>query len=296
MTKTAFIGLGNMGVPMAANLLKAGHKVLGFDLSPTAREAAAARGVTVADTLGDALDAAEVVITMLPSGAVVEQVVLGAGGVLAHIPAGALVVDCSTIDVATTKHLHREVAARGHTFVDAPVSGSVPKAQSGTLTFMVGGSDEAYATAQPVISLMGAKLVHAGGAAAGQAAKLCNNMLASCAMIATSEAFMLGEELGLDKGKLFEIVSSSSGDTWMLHNFAPLPGLVPGSAADEGYAPRFAAALMSKDLRLALGAAADAGLNLPVAQIANEVYADYAAEEGHLDTSGVIRQLRRRHS
>jgi 3-hydroxyisobutyrate dehydrogenase len=296
MTKTAIIGLGNMGGPMAANLVKAGYVVSGFDVSEHARETASGLGVPVAESLAEAVDGADVVITMLPNGALVEEVLLGPDGVLSHLPVRALVVDSSTIDVATTKKLHADVAAHGYTYVDAPVSGGVAKAQSGTLTFMVGGTDDAFFKAEPVLSAMGAKIIHAGSAGAGQAAKVCNNMLAASAVIATSEAFLLGEKLGLDKNKLFDIVSSSSGDTWMLHNFTPLPGLVPGSAADEGYQARFAAALMSKDCRLALGAAADVGLTLPVSEVANEIYVEFAAEEGHLDASGVIRQIRRRNS
>lgn len=296
MIKTAIIGLGNMGGPMAANLVKAGYEVAGFDISEHARQTAVECGVPVAESLAAAVAGADVAITMLPNGALVEEVLLGADGVLAHLPVGALVVDSSTIDVATTKKLHADVAARGYNYVDAPVSGGVGKAQAGTLTFMVGGIDAAFEKAEPVLSAMGAKIVHAGGAGAGQAAKVCNNVLAASAVIATSEAFLLGEKLGLDKNKLFDIVSSSSGDTWMLHNFTPLPGLVPNSAADEGYAARFAAALMSKDCGLALDAAAEAGLKLPVCEVANELYAEYAAEEGHLDASGVIRQLRRRNS
>lgn len=294
MIKIVLIGLGNMGAPMAASLSGAGYDVTGVDVSPAARQTASDLGVEVVEDPANAIARADVVITMLPNGALVKEVLLGPGGVLTHLSPGGLVVDSSTIDVATTKRLHDDVTAKGYTFVDAPVSGGVAKARAGTLTFMVGGTVQAFLKAEPVLSRMGAKIIHAGGAGAGQAAKVCNNMLFSGAMIATCEAFLLGEKLGLQHHKLFEVLSSSSGDTWALQNFTPLPGLVPGSAADEGYSARFAAALMSKDLRLALGAAAEVGLNLPVSEVANELYAEYAAEEGHLDTSGIIRQLRRR--
>jgi 3-hydroxyisobutyrate dehydrogenase len=296
MTEIVLIGLGNMGAPMAANLSKAGYKVTGFDVSPSARHAATDLGLDVVEFPAEAIASADIVITMLPNGALVEEVILGPEGVLTHLSVGGLVVDSSTIDVATTKRLHDDVTANGFTFVDAPVSGGVPKAQAGTLTFMVGGTEGAFVRAKPVLSRMGAKIVHAGGPGAGQAAKVCNNMLFSGAMIATCEAFLLAEKLGLQNEKLFDILSSSSGDTWALHNFTPLPGLVPGSAADEGYVARFAASLMSKDLGLALGAAAEAGLTLPVSEVANQLYAEYAAAEGHLDTSGIIRQLRRRNN
>lgn len=294
MTTIGFIGLGNMGVPMAANLVGRGHEVLGFDLSQAALESAVDAGVRAVGTVKELVVDAQVVITMLPTGAHVRDVVLGPDGVAEHAADGALLIDSSTIDIQTTHALHEALAGKGLPFVDAPVSGGVAKAIAGTLTFMVGGTQENFATAEPFLLAMGANILHAGARGAGQAAKICNNMLFGATISAVSEAFILGENLGLEPQKLFDVVSTSSGDSWAMHNFCPVPGLVQGSAADEEYTARFAAALMSKDLKLALGAAEHVGLDLPVCGRANEVFADFAAVEGHLDASGVIRHIRGR--
>lgn len=294
MTTIAFIGLGNMGGHMARNLVAAGHEVLGHDLSEAACATATENGIRVVGTVKELVVDADVVITMLPTGAHVRDVLVGEDGVGEHARPGTLLVDSSTIDIPTTQDLHQQLSERGFSFVDAPVSGGVGKAAAGTLTFMVGGHREAFDLAEPFLLAMGDTIVHAGGSAAGQAAKICNNMLFGAAITAVSEAFILGEKLGLDPRTLFDVLGSSSGDTWAMRNFCPVPGLVPNSAADEDYAPRFAAALMSKDLKLALGAAEHVGVDLPVSTRANEVFAEYADTHGDRDTSGVIRHLRSR--
>ncbi|WAZ26350.1 3-hydroxyisobutyrate dehydrogenase [Streptomyces cinnabarinus] len=294
MTTIGFIGLGNMGGPMAANLVAAGHEVHGYDLSPEAVTAAREAGVTIAVSVAEAVAKAEVVVTMLPTGRHVRDVVLGEEGVLAQAGAGTLVIDSSTIDIHSARAVHAALTDRGLPVVDAPVSGGVAKARAGTLTFMVGGAPYAFELARPYLEAMGANIVHTGAAGAGQAAKICNNMLFGTTMTAVAEAFVLAERLGLDAHSLYDIVSTSSGDSWALRNFCPWPGLVEGSAADNGYRANFAAALMSKDLRLALGAAAEAGVDLPVSSGADTVFAALAATEGHLDASAVIREIRGR--
>ncbi|MDQ1012135.1 3-hydroxyisobutyrate dehydrogenase [Streptomyces sp. V4I23] len=294
MTTVGFIGLGNMGGPMAANLVAAGHDVLGFDLSQTAVATAREAGVRITGSVTELAGAARVVITMLPTGRHVQDVVLGDDGVLKHAVDGTVVIDSSTIDIQSARAVHAAVTERGLPVVDAPVSGGVAKARAGTLTFMVGGTQEAVGLARPYLNVMGGNIIHAGAAGAGQAAKICNNMLFGATMTAVAEAFVLGERLGLDARSLFDIVSTSSGDSWALHNFCPWPGLVEGSAADNGYQANFAATLMSKDLRLALSAADEVGVTLPVSSSANKVFAQLASVDGHLDASAVIRQIRGR--
>ncbi|MFE1441473.1 3-hydroxyisobutyrate dehydrogenase [Streptomyces sp. NPDC058739] len=294
MATVGFIGLGNMGGPMAANLVAAGHQVRGHDLSPEAVAAAREAGVTIAGSVAETVARAEVVITMLPTGRHVRDVVLGDDGVLTHAAGGTLVIDSSTIDIPNTRAVHAALTERGLPVLDAPVSGGVAKARAGTLTFMAGGTDEAFALARPCLEAMGANIVHTGSAGAGQAAKICNNMLFGTTMTAVAEAFVLAERLGLDARSLYDIVSTSSGDSWALRNFCPWPGLVEGSAADNGYRANFAAALMSKDLRLALTAAEESGVELPVSGRADAVFAALATAEGHLDASAVIREIRGR--
>ncbi|QKZ17599.1 3-hydroxyisobutyrate dehydrogenase [Streptomyces chartreusis] len=294
MTTLGFIGLGNMGGPMAANLVAAGHDVYGFDLSADAVVAAREAGVAIAHSVADAVAKAEVVVTMLPTGRHVQNVVLGDDSVLAHVADGTLVIDSSTIDIQSARAVHAALTDRGLPVVDAPVSGGVAKAKAGTLTFMVGGTPDAFAQARPYLEAMGANIVHTGAAGAGQAAKICNNMLFGTTMTAVAEAFVLAERLGLDARSLYDIVSTSSGDSWALRNFCPWPGLVEGSAADNDYRANFAAALMSKDLRLALTAAEEAGVDLPVSGRADAVFAALAQAEGHLDASAVIREIRGR--
>jgi 3-hydroxyisobutyrate dehydrogenase len=288
MSRIAFIGLGNMGVPMAANLVRAGHQVTGYDTARGAVAAAAERGVRPAGSAAAAADGADVVVTMLTRGDVVKEVLLGSG-LLTTLAAGTLVIDCSTIDVATTRELHQSAAAAGLDFLDAPVSGGVGGAQAGTLTFMAGGSATVLERASGILSAMGRKLVHAGGPGTGQAIKICNQMLFAASLTAVSEAFVFGQRLGLEPDVLFDVLSNASGDCWALHNFCPVPGLVPGSAADNGYAPKFSARLMSKDLQLGLAAAAETGTGLTVLPPVAALFAELAGGPQDVDSSAVIR-------
>jgi 3-hydroxyisobutyrate dehydrogenase len=290
MAKIGFIGLGNMGLPMAANLLKAGHDVIGFDVVPAAREAAAAAGIAVAASAAAAASA-EVIITMLPSGKLVRQVY---DEILPAAPTGALLIDSSTIDVASARAAHEAAASAGFAAVDAPVSGGVGGAVAGTLTFMAGGSEPAFAAAQPVLAAMGKKIVHCGPAGAGQAAKICNNMILGISMIGVSEAFVLAESLGLDKQALFDVASTSSGQCWSLTTYCPVPGPVPASPANNGYKPGFAAALMLKDLQLSQEAAEAAGARTALGAHAAEIYRKFVEEgQGGVDFSGIIEAIRK---
>jgi 3-hydroxyisobutyrate dehydrogenase len=290
MSNIAFLGLGNMGAPMAANLVRAGHAVQGFDLVEAAKTAAAASGVSIAPSARDAVATAEAVITMLPAG---KHVLQAWADLLPAAKRGALVIDCSTIDVESAKRAHEAGAGAGVATLDAPVSGGVGGATGGTLTFMCGGSPEAFARAKPILENMGKRIVHCGGAGAGQAAKICNNMILGATMIVTCEAFALAEKLGLSAGALFEVASSSSGQSWSLTSYCPVPGPVPASPANRGYKPGFAASLMLKDLKLAQEAAASAGAVTPLGAEAAQLYALYvAAGHGGDDFSGVINFLR----
>jgi 3-hydroxyisobutyrate dehydrogenase len=290
MTTIAFLGLGNMGGPMAANLVRAGHAVTGFDLVPAACEAARGEGVRIADSAVAAVAGAEAVITMLPAG----RHVLGLlDEILPHVAEGALAVDCSTIDVESARAAHGKAAERGLASLDAPVSGGVGGAKAGTLTFMAGGSTEAFARAEPLLARMGRKAVHCGEAGAGQAAKICNNMILGISMIGVAEAFVLAEKLGLSHQALFDVASTSSGQCWSLTTYCPVPGPVPASPANNDYKPGFAAALMLKDLRLSQEAARSAGAATPLGAHAEAIYAAFeAAGGGGTDFSGIIRQLR----
>ena len=293
MSTIAFIGLGNMGAPMARNLAGAGHSVRGFDVFAPARERYAAEGGSVAGSLAEAVAGADVVLTMLPSGAEVRAVVCGEDGILAHAAPEALLVDCSTIDVATAREVAAEAAAGGRAMCDAPVSGGVAGAAAGTLTFMVGGSSEAVARAEPLLAVMGRTIVHAGDAGAGQAAKICNNLILGISMIAVSEAFNLADGLGLDRQKLFDIASTASGQCWSLTTYCPVPGPVPASPANRDYAPGFTAKMMLKDLNLAAGAAAAADVASPLGRQAAAIYDAFCAAGGEgTDFSGIIRHLR----
>ena len=281
--KIAVVGLGNMGLPMAANLLKAGHEVAGFDLAATARAALAAQGGREAASVAEAVRGAELVITMLPAGKHVAQVV---PQILAAAQGGPLLIDSSTIDVETARHVAAQAAEHGLALLDAPVSGGVGGATAGTLTFMVGGTEAAFARGLPVLKAMGRTIVHAGGPGAGQAAKICNNMILGISMIAVSEAFVLADRLGLDRQKLFDIASASSGQCWSLTSYCPVPGPVPGSPANRGYLPGFAATLMLKDLLLAQQAAAGSGAATPLGAHAARIYqALVDAGEGDRDFS-----------
>ncbi|MFZ2868573.1 3-hydroxyisobutyrate dehydrogenase [Zavarzinia sp.] len=293
MAKIAFIGLGNMGGPMARNLLKAGHAVAVFDLSKPAVEALVADGASAAASPAEAAKAAEIVVSMLPAGAHVKSVYASEGGVIDSMAKGGLLIDCSTIDVATAREVNAVAEKAGVDMVDAPVSGGVGGAAAGTLTFMVGGSDTAFERAKPILQAMGKTIVHAGGPGNGQAAKICNNMLLGISMIGTCEAFALAEKLGLDAQKLFDISSTASGQCWSLTSYCPVPGPVPTSPANRDYAPGFATAMMLKDLKLAQEAASKAGAAIPLGNQAASLYTLFdAAGKGGVDFSGIINMLR----
>ena len=293
MSRIGFVGLGNMGLPMAQNLIKAGHQVEGVDLNPVSIEKLKAAGGTVAETHKVAAARGDVVITMLPAGKHVRKVYLGPGGIIENANAGTLLIDCSTIDVETARDVAAAAEARGLMMLDAPVSGGVGGATAGTLTFMVGGSVQAFTRAQSILEKMGKTIVHAGGAGNGQAAKICNNMILGVSMIAVSEAFVLAEKLGLDHQKLFDISSKSSGQCWSLTTYCPVPGPVPTSPANRDYQPGFTADMMLKDLKLAQEAAKASGAQTPLGANAERIYSSYASSgEGGRDFSGIIRFLR----
>lgn len=285
--RVAFVGLGNMGAPMARNLAVSGVAVSAFDLSASARDAA--EGVAVTASLREALEGAGTLITMLPQGRHVVSVLAEA---LAHLPSGACHIDCSTIDMASARQLHVCARERGLLSVDAPVSGGTGGAQAATLTFMAGGSPEAMAHARPLLERMGKRVVHCGEGGAGQAAKICNNMILGVSMLAVSEAFVLGERLGLSHEALFDVASTSSGQCWSLTSYCPVPGPVPASPANNDYRPGFAAALMLKDLTLAAEAAEAAGASTPMGALAHSLYERFAAENGGRDFSAVVEALR----
>jgi len=293
MSRIGFVGLGNMGLPMAQNLIKAGHQVEGVDLNPVSTEKLKAAGGTVVETHKVAAARGDVVITMLPAGKHVREVYLGPSGIIENANAGTLLIDCSTIDVETARDVAAAAEARGLMMLDAPVSGGVGGATAGTLTFMVGGSVQAFTRAQSILEKMGKTIVHAGGAGNGQAAKICNNMILGVSMIAVSEAFVLAEKLGLDHQKLFDISSKSSGQCWSLTTYCPVPGPVPTSPANRDYQPGFTADMMLKDLKLAQEAAKTSGAQTPLGANAERIYSSYAAGgEGGRDFSGIIRFLR----
>ncbi|MGH6679556.1 MAG: 3-hydroxyisobutyrate dehydrogenase [Bradyrhizobium sp.] len=290
MATIAFIGLGNMGGPMAANLVKAGHKVVAFDLVEASRNQAKSDGAVIADSGAAAVKGADVVVTMLPAG---KHVLAVWSDVVPSITKGALIIDCSTIDVESAKQAHALAAKHGVLSVDAPVSGGTGGARGATLTFMCGGEDKAFAAAKPVLEKMGKKIVHCGGGGAGQAAKICNNMILGVSMIAVGEAFTLAEKLGLSHQALFDVASTSSGQCWSLTSYCPVPGPVPTSPANNDYKPGFAAALMLKDLTLAQDAAKVTGAATPLGKHAQEIYKAFdTAGNGGVDFSGIIRYVR----
>ncbi|HEX4860453.1 MAG TPA: 3-hydroxyisobutyrate dehydrogenase [Rhizomicrobium sp.] len=292
MTNIAFIGVGNMGGPMARNLVKAGEGVTAFDLSAAVLEPVIAAGAVKAASVKEAVKDADVVITMLPAGQHVRAVYLD-DGILSAAKKGALLVDSSTIDVDSARAVHAAAEKAGFDFLDAPVSGGTGGAEAATLAFMCGGSEKAFQRAEPILQKMGKRIVHAGGAGAGQAAKICNNMLLAISMIGTCEAFVLGEKLGLDPKKLFDIMSAASGQCWSLTTYCPVPGPVPTSPANRGYTGGFAAALMLKDLKLSQSAAQSAGAATPLGAEAAQLYSLFA-NQGHanMDFSGIIEMLR----
>jgi 3-hydroxyisobutyrate dehydrogenase len=291
MARIAFIGLGNMGGGMAANLARAGHDVRAFDLSADALDKAKSAGCLPVASASDAVEGAEAVVTMLPAGAHVEAVY--AEAVLDRAARTAILIDCSTIEVATARRLAEQAAAKGLAAVDAPVSGGIAAANGGTLTFMVGGSRAAFDRAEPFLADMGKAVIHAGANGAGQAAKLCNNLILGATMIATCEGLLLAEKLGLDPQKFYDIASVSTGRSWSLNDYAPLPGMGPETPADRDYQGGFAGALMLKDLKLAMAAVGDSGSAAPLGARATELYQRYVDEgQGGADFSGIIRMLR----
>ncbi|MCA0206942.1 MAG: 3-hydroxyisobutyrate dehydrogenase [Proteobacteria bacterium] len=283
----AFIGLGNMGVPMAANLIAAGHAVTGFDTM------AAPEGVPMAASAAEAVAGADVVITMLPNGAILRSV---ASQVIPAMKPGAVLCDCSTVDVDSAKAVAQQAEGTGLGALDAPVSGGVGGASGGTLTFMVGGGEAAFATVKPLFDIMGQKAVHCGAAGAGQSAKICNNMILGVTMIATCEAFALADKLGLDRQKMFDVVSTSSGYSWTMNAYTPASGVGAKSPADNGYKPGFAAELMLKDLRLSQQAAESADADTPMGQLAAQLYERFVeAEDGRgMDFSAMLPRFEKR--
>ena len=286
--RIGFIGLGNMGAPMARNLAQAGHEVMGFDVADVTVE-----DVTIAPDFKTVALGQDVVITMLPNGAILKDV---AGQILPHMAKGALFLDCSTVDVESAASVAADAEAVGVMAVDAPVSGGIGGADQGTLTFMAGGSDAGFARAQPLFEIMGQKAVHCGKSGAGQAAKICNNMILGITMIGTCEAFALADKLGLDRQKMFDVVSTSSGASWSITTYCPAPGVGPISPADHGYAPGFAAELMVKDLGLAQDAAIAADADTPLGAAAAELYRQFVEDEDGLgqDFSAMLPRFAKR--
>lgn len=289
MTTVAFLGLGNMGGPMSANLVNAGYTVRGFDPVPAARAAGAEKGVSVHDSGADAVSGADVVITMLPNGTLVKQCY---GEVMTDATPGTLFIDSSTISVDDAREVHGYALERGFAQLDAPVSGGVKGAVAGTLAFMVGGEAEALERARPVLEAMAGKIIHCGDSGAGQAAKLCNNMLLAVQQIAVGEAFVLAEKLGLSAQSLFDVITGATGNCWAIHTNCPVPGPVPTSPANNDFKPGFATALMNKDLHLAMDAVASSGASAPLGSHAAQIYAAFAEQHPNLDFSAVIETLR----
>ena len=292
MADIGFIGLGNMGGPMAANLAKAGHAVTAFDISADTVERAREAGCATADTVAETATGREVVVTMLPAGAEVSEVYRGEGGVLSAAAPGTLLIDCSTIDVDTARAVAATAAEGGWALLDAPVSGGVAGAAAGTLTFMVGGEAEAVERSRPVLGDMGKAVIHAGASGAGQTAKVCNNLILAVSMIGVCEAFGMADRLGLERQTLFDIVSKATGQCWALTSYCPVPGPVPNAPSNREYAPGFTAAMMLKDLRLAQAAAASAGAASPLGAEAAALYTLFCnAGFGADDFSGIMKMI-----
>lgn len=289
MATIGFIGLGNMGLPMAKNLVNAGHEVLGFDASPDILHEAKLADIITCATAADAAGEAEALITMLPNGEILLSVM---EEILPVTPKGALLIDCSTVDVDSAKTFHAQANAAGLGSIDAPVSGGIGGAEAGTLTFMIGGSEEDCKKAAPYLDIMGAKQVRCGEGSAGQAAKICNNMLLATTMIGVGEAFSLGKKLGLDAQALYDVMSTSSGSCWSINTYCPVPGVGPSSPADNDYKPGFATSLMIKDASLAQVAADSGGQATPMGSRALELYKEFAAQSDEdMDFSGIITWL-----
>ena len=289
MTTIAFLGLGNMGGPMAANLVSAGHTVHGFDPVTALKEAAATKGATVFDTAADVVAGADVVITSLPNGDIVKSVY---AEVVPAASSGALLIDTSTISVDDARAVNAQATERGLAQIDAPVSGGIKGATAGTLAFMVGGDEPAFERAKPVLDPLAGKMIHCGASGAGQAAKLCNNMVLAVQQIAIGEAFVLAEKLGLPAQSLFDVITGATGNCWAVHTNCPVPGPVPTSPANNDFKPGFATALMNKDLGLAMAAVQSSGSSAPLGSHAAEIYEQFAAEHADKDFSAVIEMLR----
>lgn len=290
--KIGFIGLGKMGAPMAHNLLKAGNDVTVYDVMPEAVNALTADGAKAAATIRDVAAGRDAVITMVQTGKQVSDLCLGDAGIFKHIPASALYLDCSSIDIVTTKLLHAEAGNIGLAMLDAPVSGGVAGAAAGTLTMMAGGNEAVFKRAEPLLKLMGKKIIYAGQAGSGQAAKICNNMLLAISMIGVSEAFVLADKLGLDQKKFFEISSNASGQCWSMTSYCPVPGILENVPANRDYQPGFMAKMMLKDLRLAQHAAESADVAIPLGGMSAELYELFVSQGyGDMDFSGIINML-----
>jgi 3-hydroxyisobutyrate dehydrogenase len=292
MTKIAVVGLGNMGRPMALNMIKAGHEVLGWDMSAAAHDAFTESGGQIAASLETALDRADFLLTMGPAGQQVRAVYLDDGGILSCAGKNTLLIDSSTIDVETSRAVNEAATAAGFVMVDAPVSGAVTAAQAGTLTFMVGGTGEAFERARPILETMGKNIIHTGPAGTGQAAKICNNMIAGTNMAVLCESLVLGQKLGLDAQVMFDVISKSSGQSWALSNYFPVPGPVPNAPSNRDYQAGFAATLMTKDMTLSQQAAHTAGVATPLAAQARAMYQMLVnSGNGHKDFSAIYRML-----
>jgi len=292
MAQIGFIGAGNMGGPMLANLIEAGHSVTVFDLSQDALDAAKKAGSVAANSHGDAAAGREAVITMLPAGQQVREVYMGTGGVLERAAEGTLLIDCSTIDVTTAREVSDAATVIGLEMLDAPVSGGTAGAAAGALTFMVGGTESAFARCESILDPMAKTVVHAGPSGNGQTAKICNNMMLAAGMIVTSEAFALADRLGLERQTMFDIVTTATGQCWALNSYCPVPGPVPASPANRDYQPGFTVAMMDKDLKLSQKAAEAAGASTPIGAEAARLYDQFCAQgNGELDFSGIFKLI-----
>lgn len=294
MTTIGMVGIGHMGFPMMDNLLKAGYELIVFDLNAEALERAVAKGAQLAPTIPALANKADIVLTMLQTGQQVESVCLGEEGLFAHMTPQSLFIDSSTIDASHSRQLHDTALAAGHTMLDAPVSGGVAAAEKATLTFMVGGEPDAFSLAEPILKHMGAKIVHTGPAGTGVVAKICNNMLLGISMIGVCESFVLAKSLGLSPDKLFDVMKDASGQCWSLTSYCPEPGLLPDVPSSHGYQPGFTAAMMLKDLNLSAVSAEEAGVTLPLGQVARDLYDQFVKDDhAELDFSGVMTYLSR---
>lgn len=291
MTSIGFIGLGHMGAPMAQNLIQKGHDVYLYDLSTEALDAFASLGGTICTSDLEAADNRDIIISMLPQGKHAQALYLGEDGLLANLTSPSFIMDCSTIDIETSQMLHEQATHYGHRLLDAPVSGGVLGAQNATLTFMVGAEETDFLKAKPILEMMGKNIFHAGTATNGLAAKICNNLMLGIHMIGTSEAFILAEKLGLSKEKLFEIASVSSGQSWTLLNYSPVAGLIPNCPANNNYKPGFSGEMMLKDLMLAIDAAHNADISIPLTEKAGALYDEFTQEYERMDFSGIVQFL-----